>query len=1151
MRDVTQGSLRLRLLGGFAVERDGRPLTTTWRREQARSLVKMLAMAPGRRMHREEIIDVCWPDVDVDAGRRNLRVTLHAARHALEPELAPRASSAYLHAQGVLVALDPDVTTDLDELAEQVDALGDSDAVEHLEELRSRLRTELLPENRYADWTGPARSRQRRLAGQVVRRLVDAALRDCRPSIAIDVLREELEGDPVDEDLHRLLINTLLETGDQSGAVLQYHRCRDVLAAELGVNPGAQIERLYRAALAAGDSAAIMDSPVDVPSMRSLPQYVPAAPQAGLVGRDAVISDISEATDVPVHVVLGEPGVGRTSVAAAVARRHAAGGGIVVWGTGQPAGFRSACGPWLGLVDDALSRLPPHRRIEALTRYPALAPRTPARPDGARGDDPANDQSRLVSAVTSLLADLGPRPLLIVLDDVHAFDHGSLEILHVVARTAAGRGWRVLATGRDRPGLDEWLTRGLPAVRRIDLMRLGRRDCDELVAGVLGHRPVRGDLDRIFDLSRGNPLFAAELARHGVRRHGLADLAGAGAGDVPGAARDLVAAQLSDVSPLIRDVCQVLACAGPDLAVQDVVELVQRTTSPPPSWESVVDALKTAQAVGLLEEQQTPMPGPAGVRHVFRHPVAALTCAELAGPTRRREIHAACLEVLGRREHPDRARLAWHHAEAGHPRAVDELASAALASAALGANDVAAQLLERAVGLLGRDDPRRHPIALELASAYHALSRYDDASRVLHEVLNRSDGAKDGLLTRATTLLAEVLVGQGRPAEASAALAAQGEPRGVARPHRSRRRVVAALAAFAQGSYVEAEDHARSALNLLGIDGGPCGDTHPAAVAGIAARAWSTRSVSAALSGDLRASQEWAAHALGWARLADDTPTMTTALGQLGELHALAGRLPQALAAARRAMALSEVQGNPTQRAFRHGNMARLHLLTGQWSTAVAHLGEAVAALEPLGDTWCTPYTLVNLGTAQSWAGLVDEAEQTLANGDRLASARGDRQAIVDLRVQRAWLRLRCGDTHGASALVAGLDCDPALLVQAQIALDVGDLGTAEQSARKVLQATDRLLRLDATTLLARVAMATGRADAATMVSRCLRRANAAHYVPGKVAALRVLADTDDSSAAETADRLMNGLETALRSPLLAGAFGPGSGGNGVVTARS
>ena len=60
----------INLLGGFSVVVDGRPVAAqAWTRRNAATLVKLLALRPGRRLPREQLIDLLWPDLLLDAGR--------------------------------------------------------------------------------------------------------------------------------------------------------------------------------------------------------------------------------------------------------------------------------------------------------------------------------------------------------------------------------------------------------------------------------------------------------------------------------------------------------------------------------------------------------------------------------------------------------------------------------------------------------------------------------------------------------------------------------------------------------------------------------------------------------------------------------------------------------------------------------------------------------------------------------------------------------------------------------------------------------------------------------------------------------------------------------------------------------------------------
>src|SRR5690606_14478965 len=64
--------------------RDGTPTTDDgWGRRQAAALVKLLALAPGRRLHREQVIDALWPDQTLDEATPKLHKAAHFARRAL------------------------------------------------------------------------------------------------------------------------------------------------------------------------------------------------------------------------------------------------------------------------------------------------------------------------------------------------------------------------------------------------------------------------------------------------------------------------------------------------------------------------------------------------------------------------------------------------------------------------------------------------------------------------------------------------------------------------------------------------------------------------------------------------------------------------------------------------------------------------------------------------------------------------------------------------------------------------------------------------------------------------------------------------------------------------------------------------------------
>src|SRR4029450_1571138 len=77
--------LRLRMLGGFGVAVGERAVPeSAWRLRKAKSLIKLLALSPDRRIHRERAGELLWPDRSADAAANNLHQALYVARRALE-----------------------------------------------------------------------------------------------------------------------------------------------------------------------------------------------------------------------------------------------------------------------------------------------------------------------------------------------------------------------------------------------------------------------------------------------------------------------------------------------------------------------------------------------------------------------------------------------------------------------------------------------------------------------------------------------------------------------------------------------------------------------------------------------------------------------------------------------------------------------------------------------------------------------------------------------------------------------------------------------------------------------------------------------------------------------------------------------------------
>jgi len=100
-------------LGQIFIKKDA------WRLKKAAALLKVLSYAPGNRLHREQVMEMLWPELGRKTASNNLRYTLHAARKILDPA----AGSRYLASEGESLVLCPE-----DNLWVDVDAFEEAAA---------------------------------------------------------------------------------------------------------------------------------------------------------------------------------------------------------------------------------------------------------------------------------------------------------------------------------------------------------------------------------------------------------------------------------------------------------------------------------------------------------------------------------------------------------------------------------------------------------------------------------------------------------------------------------------------------------------------------------------------------------------------------------------------------------------------------------------------------------------------------------------------------------------------------------------------------------------------------------------------------------------------------------------------------------------
>ena len=225
------GRVRLRCLGEQLATRGGRELALPPGRP---TVALMAVVAAGGRMPAEQLIDLLWPDADLEAGRGRLRNVLSRLK-AVAVDLLQR--------QGDIIRLGPEVEVDMtlfEAEARQAMALARAEpdrAAAIARNAAGRYRGPALPDERYEDWAVSARERTRSLYLRLLDLLAADAERHEQVDEAIRLLEQAIDVEPYDEDRYARAAILLRSQGRVGSARAMLNRCRVALA-ELGLEPG-------------------------------------------------------------------------------------------------------------------------------------------------------------------------------------------------------------------------------------------------------------------------------------------------------------------------------------------------------------------------------------------------------------------------------------------------------------------------------------------------------------------------------------------------------------------------------------------------------------------------------------------------------------------------------------------------------------------------------------------------------------------------------------------------------------------------------------------------------------------------------------------------------------------------------------------------
>jgi predicted ATPase/DNA-binding SARP family transcriptional activator len=288
------------VLGDFAVEVDGRAIDdAAWRRRKARTLVKLLALAPDHTLHRDQLLEAMWPDTT--AAANNLHQALFAARRAIRAE-------QYLQLRDERIVLGEPVEIDVDAFEAAATLAERTGRPDHANDAIASYHGELLPADRYEPWSEPRRDALRRRYHGLVSDLAVAQLKAGEYGAALQLLQPVHDAEPLDEDIARLLVRAQLAADRRAAAISTYQALVESLRDELGVAPAPATQDLGRELSAQPEHA-----PVTTP--HNLPLRL-----SSFVGRERELHEAQAALrHTRLLTLTGTGGCGKTRLAVEIA----------------------------------------------------------------------------------------------------------------------------------------------------------------------------------------------------------------------------------------------------------------------------------------------------------------------------------------------------------------------------------------------------------------------------------------------------------------------------------------------------------------------------------------------------------------------------------------------------------------------------------------------------------------------------------------------------------------------------------------------------------------------------------------------------------------------------------------------------------------
>ncbi len=465
---------------------------------------------------------------------------------------------------------------------------------------------------------------------------------------------------------------------------------------------------------------------------------------ADFVGREREFGELASlladaiSGDGRLALLSGEPGIGKTRLAAEFSDLARSRDCLVLWGRSHGNDGSPPYWPWIQALKGLVIELSDQSLADCLgSNGPELANlvpdfQSPGRDLGTVSalEFPRQAKYRLFNAVSSFLQRVSSlKPVVIVLDNLHWTDRDSLLLYQFVANEVDRHRICIVATYRDTDlvfgnnlaEIFDGLPRS-PVLRRFTLGRLSYEETSAYLDYALGTRPPQALLDGIFNSTEGNPLFVAETVRMLIQEHGVDGGLGNGyrelAVRIPEGVKEVIGRRINAVSDDAGMLSRVASVIGREFSAAELAHCLVEL--PDDRFDRTLSEVIAAAFMQEVSEE----PG----RFRFSHELVRATLYDSLSHRTRADMHLRVADFLAETASDDPAamsRIAHHYArtarESSASVAIDYLVRAGSAATEASAYEDAQSHLKFALELLDRWQPanlaRRGEILLQLGLA--------------------------------------------------------------------------------------------------------------------------------------------------------------------------------------------------------------------------------------------------------------------------------------------------------------------------------------------------------------------------------------------------------------------------------------------------